>query len=108
MRTMFLISVLLLSTIWVNAQHRGDKDTLVGCVSESSGAYSMTDKKSEGIYEITSDKPLRPYVGHEVRAQGIHTSPWARLGGVPSSNPLGGVPTFNVQSVTVLGTCKKH
>lgn len=81
MRHLLLFSVLLLGVSWATAQSEpvktgsnGDQQTVKGCLSNSGGAYTLTDKSGK-TYQLTGDTAkLSDHVGHEIKVTGSLSS----------------------------------
>src|SRR5437660_10074020 len=101
MRKLFLlVSVLLLGASWVAAQdsssqtnpnssspsqsasaNAGGETTVEGCLSGSSGSYTISDKNGT-TYQLTGDTAkLSEHVGHEVKITGTSSSAPASASG---------------------------
>lgn len=119
MKRLFLLSsILLLSAVWAVAQYESQssqssssdasKTTIEGCLSGSSGNYSLTDK-SGTTYQLTGDTAkLQPHVGHTIRVTGTSESASnSSMTGKPSSSmsgPSDTQPMFNVTSFKHVST----
>jgi len=129
MRQMFLVlSLLLLGMTWAVAQNSsqsspssgsamaagsghqsaGGQTTVEGCLSGSSGNFTLTDKNGMS-YQLTGDTAkLSEHVGHEVKITGMSTSGAGAAGGESaSSSGAGANSTIQVTSVKHISkTCK--
>lgn len=121
-RIILLSSILLLSAVWAVAQYESQpstssqsssgssmsKTTLEGCLSGSSGNYSLTDKS--GItYQLTGDTAkLQAHVGHTIQVTGTNepaSSSNSNMGKSSSmSGPSDAQPMFNVSSFKHVST----
>lgn len=87
---LLLLSILLLGISWAAAQNTPDTSapssgqtaqtsaggdtTVQGCLSGSSGSYTLTDKNGT-MYQLTGDTAkLSEHVGHEVKITGTASS----------------------------------
>ena len=98
MRQIFLLlSVLVLGLSWAVAQDStsgqtsrtgaGGQMTVEGCLSGSSGNYTLSDKNGN-TYQLTGDTAkLSEHVGHEVKVTGTASSAPATGGGTTASTP---------------------
>ncbi len=128
---LLLISVLLLGLTWAVAQSTSSpsssssspsssgqmsqssasgESTVEGCLSGSSGSYTLTDKNGTA-YQLTGDTAkLSEHVGHEVKITGTTGSGASASGsaGAPSAaGSAGSQQTLQVSSVKhVSKTCK--
>ena len=123
MRKLFLlISVLLLGLSWAVAQNAptGSSDsgqtsrtgagqmTVEGCLSGSSGNFTLTDKNGTA-YQLTGDTAkLSEHVGHEVKITGTSGAAGTGASGSTETSASGtGGQTLQVTSVKhVSKTCK--
>lgn len=129
MRQMFLVlSLLLLGMTWAAAQdssqsspssgaamaagsgHQaaGGQTTVEGCLSGSSGNFTLTDKNGM-TYQLTGDSAkLSEHVGHEVKVTGTASSGGGATGGASaSSTGAGAGSTLQVSSLKHISkTCK--
>lgn len=79
MRHLLLFSVFLLGATWAAAQSypshetsdkTGSQETVKGCLSNSGGTYTLTDKDGK-IFQLSGDtSKLSEHVGHEVKVTG--------------------------------------
>ena len=121
MRQLFLLlSVLLLGLSWAVAQDSstgnagqtsrtgaGGQMTVEGCLSGSSGSFTLTDKNGTA-YQLTGDTAkLTEHVGHEVKVTGTSGSAGASASGASGAGSAGAGQTLQVTSVKhVSKTCK--
>jgi hypothetical protein len=136
MRQMFLlISVLLLGMTWAVAQDTtqgstspsrgtnpmnsgqnagtstGGQKTVTGCLSGSSGSYTLTDKHGKS-YQLAGDTAkLADHVGHEVKITGSSSSSGSDAGTTGASGSTagtaGGGQTLEITSVKHISkTCQ--
>jgi hypothetical protein len=123
MRKLFLLlSVLLLGACWAVAQDStsqpksnssdtsassgqtgstaaGSATSVEGCLSGSSGNYTLSDKNGN-TYQLTGDTAkLSEHVGHEVKVTGTASSAPATGGGTTASTP--GQAGANAQTLEV-------
>jgi hypothetical protein len=122
MRQIFLLlSVLLLGLTWAVAQDTtgqtgsqtsaGGEMTVQGCLSGSSGSYTLTDKHGMA-YQLTGDTAkLSEHVGHEVKITGTSSSEassaGASSGTSSAAGSTGAQKTLQVSSVKhVSKTCQ--
>lgn len=120
MRKLFLlISVLLLGLSWAVAQDTtsgsqgstssragaGGQVTVEGCLSGSSGNFTLTDKNGTA-YQLTGDSTkLSEHVGHEVKITGTSASADASGSQTSASGSAG--QTLQVTSMKHISkTCK--
>jgi hypothetical protein len=111
-RLLLLLSVLLLGACWAVAQDAtsptssnssgtsassGQSDsatasgttTVEGCLSGSSGNFTLTDKHGN-TYQLTGDTAkLSEHVGHEVKVTGTTSSPASASSGGSAANTAG-------------------
>jgi len=86
MRYLLMLSVLMLGSCWAAAQYdssqsnhntpsgTGTETTVQGCLSSSSGTYTLTDKNGTS-YQLTGESAkLSEHVGHEVKVTGTSSS----------------------------------
>jgi len=104
---LLFVSVLLLGLSWAVAQNTagqgstssstgqasqtsaGGETTVEGCLSESSGNYTLTDKNGTA-YQLTGDTAkLSEHVGHEIKVTGTSNSSASS----PSSSGTAGAGT---------------
>jgi hypothetical protein len=123
MRQIFLLlSILLLGLSWAIAQDSsspsgsgqmsrssaGSQMTVQGCLSGSSGNYTITDKNGT-TYQLTGDTAkLSEHVGHEVKVTGATSSAAPASGGAPDTSAgAGSQQTLQVTSVKHISkTCQ--
>lgn len=124
MRYLLTLSVLLLGLSWAVAQDAGTspntsgqssqtsaggETTVQGCLSGSSGNFTLTDKDGMA-YQLTGDTAkLSEHVGHEVKVTGTADSSAASAGagGTASSGAGSSQHTMQVSSVKhVSKTCQ--
>lgn len=122
MRKLFLLlSVLLLGLSWAVAQESSTSPsqssssrtsagqmTVEGCLSGSSGNFTLTDKNGTS-YQLTGDTAkLSEHVGHEVKVTGTSSAEGATSStGAPAAGSAGAGQTLQVSSVKhVSKTCK--
>ena len=122
MRKLFLLlSILLLGLSWAVAQESSTSPsqssssrtsagqmTVEGCLSGSSGNFTLTDKNGTS-YQLTGDTAkLSEHVGHEVKVTGTSSSEGATSStGAPATGSAGAGQTLQVSSVKhVSKTCK--
>lgn len=108
---LLFISVLLLGVTWAVAQNAsspsssssspssagqmsqssaGGETTVEGCLSGSSGSYTLTDKNGTA-YQLTGDTAkLSAHVGHEVKITGTKSSASAASGASGASSSAAG------------------
>jgi ABC-type phosphate transport system substrate-binding protein len=119
-RLVLLLSVLLLGACWAVAQDSTSKPssassgqtrtasgsgttTVQGCLSGSSGNFSLTDKNGN-TYQLTGDTAkLSEHVGHEVKVTGTTSSASASEGGTAT-----GTAGANGNSQTLEVSSMKH
>jgi hypothetical protein len=120
MKKTLILSFLLLSAIWVMGQaypsqnpsqsssqpstqtsSSDNQTTVQGCLSGSSGSYTLTDN-SGTTYQLAGDTAkLSDHVGHKVEITGTTTPSSASSGGAATSAGSSGTkaqPTLNVTS----------
>jgi len=124
---LLLLSILLLGISWAAAQNTpgasapssgqtaqtsaGGETTVQGCLSGSSGSYTLSDKNGT-TYQLTGDTAkLSEHVGHEVKITGTASSgsSTAASGGAASSTAgeTGSQQTLQVSSVKHISkTCQ--
>ena len=112
-KMLLLLSVLLLGAAWAAAQDStptgqsgsataGSETTVQGCLSGSSGAYTLTDKNGNA-YQLTGNTAkLSEHVGHEVKITGASAS---ASGGGTAAGTAGGA---NAASQTLQVSSVKH
>jgi hypothetical protein len=122
MRQIFLLlSVLLLGLTWAVAQDStgqtgsqtsaGGEMSVQGCLSGSSGSYTLTDKHGMS-YQLTGDTAkLSEHVGHEVKITGTSSSEassaGASSGTSSAAGSTGAQKTLQVSSVKHISkTCQ--
>lgn len=127
MRQMLLVlSLLLLGVTWAVAQNSsqsspssggamaggsgqqsGGQMTVEGCLSGSSGNFTLTDKNGMS-YQLTGDTAkLSEHVGHEIKVTGMSSSGATTGGASASSSGAGANSTIEVSSVKHISkTCK--
>jgi hypothetical protein len=128
-RLLLLLSVLLLGACWAVAQDTTSQTspnssassaqtssetasgahTVEGCLSGSSGNYTLTDKHGN-TYQLTGDTAkLSEHVGHEVKVTGTASSASAASGGTATgaAGASGSSQTLEVSSVKHMAkTCQ--
>src|SRR5579864_3314918 len=130
-RLLLLLSVLLLGACWAVAQdttsqtnsNSGETSassgqnssatssgatTVQGCLSGSSGNFTLTDKNGN-TYQLTGDTAkLSEHVGHEVKVTGTSSSASTASGGTaPATAGAAGSQTLEVSSVKHISkTCQ--
>lgn len=106
-RLLLLLSVLLLGACWAVAQdatspssnssassgqtgsNASGTTTVQGCLSGSSGNFTLTDKHGNS-YQLTGDTAkLSEHVGHEVKVTGTTSSPASAASGGSAANTAG-------------------
>jgi len=106
-RLLLLVSVLLLGACWAVAQDATSPSsnssassgqtgstasgttTVQGCLSGSSGNFTLTDKHGNS-YQLTGDTAkLSEHVGHEVKVTGTTSSPTSAASGGSAANTAG-------------------
>ncbi len=106
-RLLLLVSVLLLGACWAVAQdatspssnsnassgqtgsNASGTTTVQGCLSGSSGNFTLTDKHGNS-YQLTGDTAkLSEHVGHEVKVTGTTSSPASAASGGSAANTAG-------------------
>jgi len=118
MKTLYLIALTLLLSVWVSAQttspaeqqshavqagsqtgaDRGG-DTIEGCLAGSSGNFTLTDSSGK-TYQLAGDTAqLNEHVGHTLRISGSQKSAG---GDPPSGAGSSAQPIFTVQKVKVV------
>src|SRR5215469_11447196 len=130
MRKTFLTAcMLLLCGLWAVAQQQSDPSqssqptsssqatssasgtTIQGCLSGSSGNYTLADKSSGNSYQLTGNTAkLSSHVGHEIQITGTAAQPSAASSsGATAAAPSGGAAgqqTFEVKSFKhIAATC---
>ncbi len=119
-KILLALSVVLLGLTWAVAQDPSTQSTpssaggqsasgqmtVEGCLSGSSGNFTLTDKNGMS-YQLTGDTAkLSEHVGHEVKVTGMSSGSDA-AGGDKASTGAGGSQTLQVSSVKhVSKTCK--
>jgi hypothetical protein len=106
MKTLYLIALTLLLSVWVSAQttspaeqqsnavQAGSQNTIEGCLAGSSGNFTLTDSSGK-TYQLAGDTAqLNEHVGHTLRISGSQKSAGA--------DPPSGSPTFTVQKVKMI------
>jgi len=129
-RLLLLLSVLLLGACWAVAQDTTSQTnssetsassgqtssstasgatTVEGCLSGSSGNYTLTDKHGN-TYQLTGDTAkLSEHVGHEVKVTGTSSSASSASGGTATgtAGASGNSQTLEVSSVKHISkTCQ--
>jgi uncharacterized protein DUF5818 len=131
-RLLLLLSVLLLGACWAVAQDTASQTnsnssetsassgqtssstasgatTIEGCLSGSSGNYTLTDKHGN-TYQLTGDTAkLSEHVGHEVKVTGTSSSASSATGGTATgtAGASGNSQTLEVSSVKHISkTCQ--
>jgi hypothetical protein len=131
-RLLLLLSVLLLGACWAVAQDTASQTnsnssetsassgqtsfstasgatTVEGCLSGSSGNYTLTDKHGN-TYQLTGDTAkLSEHVGHEVKITGTSSSASSASGGTATgtAGASGNSQTLEVSSVKHISkTCQ--
>jgi ABC-type phosphate transport system substrate-binding protein len=126
---LLLLSVLLLGASWAAAQDNSSPTnpnsaapsqtssataagatSVQGCLSGSSGSYTLTDKNGAS-YQLTGDTAkLSEHVGHEVKITGTSNSAAPSAGGTATGTtgqPSGNSQTLEVASVKhIAKTCQ--
>lgn len=115
-RILLLSSIFVLSAVWAVAQYdnqtstsqsssASSKTTVEGCLSGSSGSYTLTDK-SGATYQLTGDTAkLDKHVGHTIQVTGSATASSASTSGSMSES-ADKQQTFNVTSFKhISGSC---
>ena len=121
---LLLLSMLLLGACWAAAQDTTTQPnadpnqasqtaggtTVEGCLSGSSGNYTLTDKNGVS-YQLTGDSAkLSEHVGHEVKITGTASSASPNGGGTSTGTTgtaNGGSQTLEVSSVKHISkTCR--
>jgi hypothetical protein len=120
MRQLFLLlSVLLLGLSWAVAQDSstansgqtsrtgaGGQMTVEGCLSGSSGSFTLTDKNGTA-YQLTGDTAkLSEHVGHEVKVTGTSGAAGAGASSSPDTSASGAGSAGAGQALQV--TSVKH
>jgi len=124
MKYLLFVSILLLGTSWAVAQSdssqptspqtssgqtatsSGGETTVQGCLSGSSGNYTLTDKGGQ-TYQLTGDtSKLSEHVGHEVKVTGTTQSASATSGSSATTASANG-QSLQVSSVKHISkTCE--
>jgi len=114
-RISLLATVVLLSATWMVAQSSDSKTSIQGCLSGSTGSYTLTDQSGK-TYQLAGDtSKLTDYVGQEVALTGKESG-GSSAAETPSSPPKSGKPSgsepssseikFNVSQVKKISdTC---
>jgi hypothetical protein len=123
---LLLVSVLLLGLSWAVAQDTtssspsssagagqtsrtgaGGQMTVEGCLSGSSGNFTLTDKNGTS-YQLTGDTAkLSEHVGHEIKVTGTSGGSTGAESAAGAASGAAGGPTLQVTSVKhVSKTCK--
>ena len=133
MRKTFLTAcMLLLCGLWAVAQQQSDpsqssqptsssqatssasETTIQGCLSGSSGSYTLADKSSGNSYQLTGNTAkLSSHVGHEIQVTGTASQPSAASSSGAASpsaaapaSGAAGPQTFEVKSFKhIAATC---
>ena len=105
MRYFLLFSVLMLGASWAAAQtypsqgsagNTASQQSVVGCLSSSGGAYTLTAKNGK-TYQLTGDTAkLTDHVGHEMKITGTISPAAASSSGAMGNNS--GEQTIDVTS----------
>jgi hypothetical protein len=109
-RTLLLISILLLSASWAMAQRGGGYSsnessdsnanssnvTVLGCLSEDGGNFTLTDQTGTTYLLIGKTEKLSAHVGHTMKVTGISTFAAQVPGSM--SNGVETPPTLSVTS----------
>jgi hypothetical protein len=116
MRYLLILSILLLGTSWAAAQYNstqtnqqkssgaGSEMAVQGCLSESAGRYTLTDKNGTS-YQLTGDSAkLSEHVGHEVKITGSAASSSPSAGSAKGT--MGQTSSSTQQAIEV--TSLKH
>jgi Protein of unknown function (DUF5818) len=114
MRYLLALSILLLGVSWAAAQNDPNQTTqtnqrqsaeaqttVQGCLSNSGGNYTLTDKNGSS-FQLTGDSALlSKHVGHEVKVTGSESSTSASSSGGNGMGQAGGSsqPTIQVSSL---------
>ena len=114
LKILTLTLVLLISTVWLQAQDAGkasgktsDLETIEGCLQRAEGQYTLMDDTGT-IHHLTGGAAkLKHEVGHEVEITGkpgVRTIDTTPQGGASAAVVL---PVFEVKSVKqIADTCK--
>ncbi len=109
MRHLLLFSLLLLGTSWAVAQsypNQGSagsaagQHTIKGCLSNSGGTYTLTEKNGKA-FQLTGDTAkLNGHIGHEMQITGTLSSASASSSGAMGKTAMGKTAehTFDVTS----------
>jgi hypothetical protein len=94
----------------MSSSSSGGETTVEGCLSGSSGSYTLTDKNGTA-YQLTGDTAkLSEHVGHEVKITGTAgsgASPSGSSGAASSAGSAGSQQSLQVSSVKhVSKTCQ--
>lgn len=120
MRYLLLLSVLLLGSLWAAAQNdpsqtspsqtspsqttptgTGAETTVQGCLSGSSGNYTLTDKNGNS-FQLTGDTAkLSDHVGHEIKVTGTVSPTSASPSDAADSNKPGEASGSSQQGLEV-------
>ncbi len=127
-RLVLLLSVLLLGASWAVAQDTtsptnsnssassgqtssataSGATTVQGCLSGSSGNFTLTDKTGN-TYQLTGDTAkLSEHVGHEVKVTGTTSSASASTGGTAAGGTAAGTAGASGNSQTLEVSSTKH
>lgn len=81
MRHLLLLSMLLFSLSWAVAQSdpvkagdNGAQQTVKGCLSNSGGTYTLTEKDGKTLQLTGDTAKLSDHVGHEIKVTGTVSS----------------------------------
>ncbi|HTW58452.1 MAG TPA: hypothetical protein VMD99_09985 [Terriglobales bacterium] len=120
MRTLLLISVLLLGVCWAAAESMpaakasgkteastGSQTTVLGCLSSSDGKYMLTDSQGK-MYDLTGDTSiLAEHIGHEVKITGTESTSENTPSNSGATSNHSNAETLEVSSVKHISkTCK--
>jgi len=122
MRYLLLLSVLLFGSLWAAGQNdpsqtspspsrttpagTGAETTVQGCLSGSSGSYTLTDKNGNS-FQLTGDTAkLSEHVGHEIKVTGTPSSASASPSDGTDSSKAGEASGSSQQGLEV--TSVKH
>ena len=89
----------------------GSTTTVDGCLAGSAGSYTLTDKATGTVYNLSGDtSKLSAHVGHEVKITGSTSAsgsnPGSASSAASSGSSMGGQETLNVTSMKhVAATC---
>jgi len=124
------MAIMLLSAVWAVAQNSRatsqtqpqstqqtttasgqDNETIEGCLSGSSGRFTLTDSVTGKVYTLTGDvATLSDHAGQEVRLTGSSGEAGPRTPGAPvGAGATGATGSFNVKKArTIANTCKSN